>query len=302
MRVLVTGASGFAGQHLARELLAHGHEVVAFDLEPVETAGDLTAVQGDIRIRAEVAECVKKAHPDACIHLAALAFVPDGDRNPLPMLDVNVCGTLHVLNALRDTAPACRCLVVSSSRVYGNVAGPVTEASPLLPAELYGISKVAAESAALGYAQHHGVPVIVARPGNHIGPGQSPRFVVPAFASQLKAISVDRADPVLRVGNLDSVRDFTDVRDIVSAYRMLVEGGSPGEIYNIASEAQFPVREILQKLCAIAGVTPDIQVDEARFRPTDRSPRIDTTKLASLAGWLPRITLEQSLRDIYEAV
>jgi len=302
MRVLVTGAAGFAARHLVPELAAHGHMVTASDV--VDTPrGEAAAVQrADLTDRGAVDALVKAAAPDACVHLGAIAFVPDGDQRPGLMTSVNLGGTLNLLDAFASRAPGARIVVVSTAHVYGNRAGAeaVTEEAPLLPATRYAVSKAAADLAALGAAAARGAPVLTARPANHTGPGQPPRFVVPALAAQVRAMADGRTEPVLRVGNLDSEREFCDVRDVVRAYRLLLERGRPGRAYNIGSGRRVPIRTILETLCAAAGVDPRIEVDPARYRPTDYSPVLSTARLQAETGWSAAIALERTLGDVLQ--
>ena len=301
MRVLITGAGGFVGQHLIRELLRNGHEVIAFDLE---FAGNpscpFKTVTGDIQDAETVHHLVSSACPDACIHLSAISFIPDGWMHIENMFSVNLTGTLHLLEGFRKAAPEARILVVSSVEVYGRAMTThlIREDDPLNPDNLYAISKAAADRTTLLYASHYGMNTITARPCNHIGPGQSSRFVVASFAEQLTAIALGKAQPILRVGNLDSKRDFIDVRDVARAYRLLIEKGEVGQAYNIASGQAITIRTILDQLCAIAGIHPDIEVDQHLFRPQESHPLLDTTRIETDVHWEPQIQLADTLRDI----
>ena len=181
---------------------------------------------------------VSELAPDACIHLAGIAFVPLGWTDPELVFSVNLLGTINVLEAFRLGAPKARLLIVTSAEIYGRVPGShaFAEDAPLTPDNLYAVSKMAADLSSLLYARRYGMHVMTARPGNHIGPGQSPRFVTSAFAEQIVKIARKQTEPVLKVGNLECERDFTDVRDVARAYRLIAEGGRAGEAYNISSE------------------------------------------------------------------
>jgi GDP-4-dehydro-6-deoxy-D-mannose reductase len=209
---------------------------------------------------------------------------------------------MRLLRAFRRHAPKARVVVVSSSRVYGrpDTHQPAEEASPLDPSNLYGVTKMAADLGALHWARHHRLPVMTARPVNHIGPGQSPQFAIPAFAQQLIRIARQEAEPVLRVGNLESVHDFLDVRDVARAYRLLLERGRPGCAYNIASGTRRRVGDILEAMCRLARVQPRIETDPDLFRPTDRSPLLDTGAIRRDTGWAPRVAWEDTLRSVLE--
>jgi len=304
MRILVTGAAGFAGRHLARELAEHGHGVIGLDLsfaEPAPYCGESFAA--DLADSSRIREIFKSVHPDACAHLGGVAYVPAADMDPLRVLAVNTLGTIHILEAIRAHVPQCRVLAVTSGQVYGagaSDARPLGEDAPLLPSSIYAVSKAAADIAALGYARRHGLLVMTARPNNHTGPGQSPSFAVPAFARQARAIARGSAPPVMRVGNLESRRDILDVRDVVRAYRLLLEMGRPGLAYNIAANRNIRIGDILDDLCRMAGIKPRIETDPALFRPADSSPVLSTARIEADTGWRPCIPWEQTLRDVLD--
>ncbi len=301
MRVLVTGSSGFVGRYLVEELRAHGHSPIGFDAALSDPPLDIPEYAGDIVDADSLRHCLTDAPPDACIHLAGIAFVPMGWYDPARVMQVNVNGTLTLLEAVRAVSPTARVLVVSSAEVYGRAArsDPARESDELAPSNLYGVSKMAADQAALLYHGQYGMHTITARPQNHVGPRQSRLFVVTSFAEQL--INLKRAGGgTLRVGNLDSCRDFTDARDVARAYRLLIERGHAGEAYNIASGHIVPIRTMLDELCAHAGVQPDIEIDPDRFRPTDQPLPLCLDKIADHTGWTPAIPLQQTLQDIYD--
>lgn len=297
MRVLVTGAAGFVGTHVAAALRAAGHTCVGLD--SVAPEGGLAA---DICDPAAIAAAVAAVRPDACIHLAGVAFVPDGDRDPRRLIAINVDGTGHVATALLRHAPGCRMLFASSAMVYGPATSgaPLREDAPIRPNSAYSESKAAAEALLMERHRAEGLNVVVARPGNHTGPGQSPKFVVPAFATSVLAYATGR-QPAVRVGNLDSVRDFTDVRDVVSAYLRLLFCGQPGWAYNIGSGTHLRMGEILARLAGLAQVELRVEVDPALYRPTDATPVLDTARLRG-TGWLPAYDFNATLRDVWQAV
>jgi len=304
MRILVTGGGGFVGRHLIDDLLDNGHEPIPFDEElSPELARRLKGVTGDVCDVTAVRQAIEDAGPDACIHLAAVSFVPSGQANPALMLSVNVCGTVNLLEAVKALSPDCRVLVISTAQVYGPARDdtPVTEDHPLVPISMYAISKAAADLATLGYARNLGLQAMTARPLNHTGPGQSPRFVIPSFVEQIRAIARQDAPPRIKVGNLQSRREFMDVRDVVRAYRLLVENGTPGLPYNIASRHRVTIGDVLERLCELAKVKPDVTVDPERFRPTDSTPLLDVSRLQNATGWEPEITLDTTLSDMLAA-
>lgn len=305
-RVLITGAAGFVGHHLIKEFEANGYTVFTTDV--VDAANALpNYTRADLCNRDELCKLVSKVKPTACVHLGAISFVPDGDKNPAFLLSVNVAGTVNVVEALRQNAPKCRLLFVSSSQVYGPVASleaaeaSIKEDSPLLPLSLYAISKVAAERAVAAYGACHGMDVMIARPANHTGPGQTPRFVAVAFAKQVLAIKNGEQD-VLRTGNLESIRDFTDVRDVVRAYRLILENGLSGNAYNISTETRVSMGELLSMLQKLCGTSAPVETDPALYRPTDASQRLDCSKLYGHTGWQPSYNLQQTLKDIVESI
>ncbi|MCS6770814.1 MAG: GDP-mannose 4,6-dehydratase [Kiritimatiellae bacterium] len=304
MRILVTGARGFVGRHLMAELAAAGHEPVGLSRQADCPAADSSDRIADICDRRAVAEVVRDLQPEGCVHLAGVAFVPAGWTQPHHVFEVNVLGALNLLEALREHAPRCRTVLVSSALVYGaaDPDRPRDEQAPLDPQSIYAVSKAASDLNGLLYARHYDLPVMVARPCNHIGPGQSAEFMAPSFARQLADIASGRQPAVIRVGNLDCVREFMDVRDVARAYRMLLERGRGGEAYNVSAGIAGPVRSILEELCRIAGVSPRIEIDPARWRPTDRQPLLMADKIRRETGWSPIFPLHQTLADIYHSM
>lgn len=303
MRVLVTGAGGFVGKHLIRELRQHGHEPLALDIvHDRRLPASVPSFAGDILDAEMINRLVARTRPDACAHLSGIAFVPEGWHNPDRMFSVNVLGTVHLLEAFRKSAAQARILVISSAQIYGHQLRerPITENDLMNPDNPYAISKAAADQLTLLYARQHGMHTMTARPYNHIGPGQSPLFVVPSFVEQLLAIARKQAPLVLKVGNLESRRDFTDVRDVARAYRLLIESGKAGQAYNIASGHEVAIQEILNQLCRIIGVTPAVETDPNRFRPAENRPRISIEKITADIHWKPDIPLAVTLRDVVD--
>ena len=297
MRVLVTGAAGFVGRHLLDALRAAGHEPLPTDLRADPAAG-IEAF--DICSAADADAAVRRMRPDACIHLAGVAFVPDAARNPQALDAINVEGPLHVARALLHHAPHARLLFVSSAQVYGirNRPVPAREHETPDPASPYARSKARAEAALLELAAQQNLDVVIARPGNHTGPGQSPKFVVPAFIHAIRDFR-DGRRALITVGNLDSERDFSDVRDVVAAYVLLLERGERGGIYNISAGLHLRIGDLLQRIAAIAGVSPTTRTDPALWRPTDAMPELDTARLKDL-GWRPAYPLERTLADLWQ--
>jgi GDP-4-dehydro-6-deoxy-D-mannose reductase len=301
MRTLVTGGNGFVGTHLVRALRERG-------IEPIVAGhsddGEGVDIPLDLRDAANVRGVVELAHADAIVHLAALAFVPAATRDPLDAYDVNALGTARLLDAVRACgAPFPRVLVASSAEVYGPRAPreyPVREDALLRPATPYAASKAAAEAFAGAALRTYGVPTIVVRAFNAIGPGQDDRFAVAGFAAQLARIAAGGA-PLLHVGNLDAQRDFLDVRDLAAAYVALLDSGTPGEAYNACSGRPLAIKDVLRALIGIARIAVEVREDPARMRPSDLPLSYgDAAKLTAATGWQPVTPLATSLRDAYE--
>jgi GDP-4-dehydro-6-deoxy-D-mannose reductase len=290
VRSLITGGRGFVGHWLADHLRSLGDEVVSIDQEV------------DVTNPSALLAAVSDAQPDAIYHLAALTHVGQSWDEPLRVLEVNVIGTGALLAAARECGSDPRILVTSSAEVYGAVTDPallpLTEESPTAPLTPYAASKLAGEAlvaqAFLGHGQH----VITVRPFNHIGPGQTPNFAVPALAKRI--VEADRKGaPTIPVGNLSARRDFTDVRDVVRAYRSLIESGTPGEVYNVCSGRDVAIREIADGLLALAGTTLAFETDPSLVRPVEVPVlRGDPGRLAAATGWKPEIPLEETLADV----
>jgi len=307
MTVLVTGANGFVGAWVIRALLAAGHTVVAAAGPDLPAGRDQAAVRWlsfDLQsldsVQAAVSEPV-----DAVIHLAGLASGADALLDPGLAWALNAGGTARLLHALGERHRRGEIdpvvLLVSTAEVYGPASRPLVEADPLRPRSPYAASKVGAEGAARETAERTGLRVVVARPFPHTGPGQSPRFVVPAFAERLRRARQTGARTVT-VGNLDVTRDMLDVRDVAAAYLALLERGVPGEIYNVASGTGQPLRQVFETLARIVGVDAVPQPDAQLVRAVDLQCLIgDATKLRTATGWTPAISFDQTLRDVVDA-
>ena len=305
MRVLVTGASGFVGAHAVARLVAAGHEVIGAtpDGAPVEGAKPLRI---DIRDRHVLVRSLESARPDAVLHLAAIAFVPEARKNPLVAFETNANGTLNLLSACSESCPDVRVVLVSTAEVYGMVndetAIPITERQPVAPVTIYGASKAAAEHVA-AVAARDGFDVVVLRPFNHIGPGQAEDYVVSSFAHQIARMEKRDAEPVLRHGNLDAVRDFTDVRDVVDAYERAVSAPigrlERGRPYNVCSSRGVSIASVVSALIERARCEITTEIDEDRLRPSDVPVSIgDGTRLRDAVGFTPSIEIDQTLDDI----
>lgn len=292
--LLLTGASGFVGRHLR----AASEPSQAFDGWTIECAPKGL----DLRNRAAVDQWVAATSAEAVIHLAAQSFVPRSFEDPGETFDINLMGTLNLLLALSRSGFDGRFLYVSSGDVYGQIPEselPVTESSVPQPRSPYAVSKLAAEQLCLQHYRSHGLQVMIARPFNHIGPGQDARFAIPSFARQIVSIADGQSTPVMDVGDIDTTRDFTDVRDIVRAYAAMLEHGVAGNLYVVGSGVERPLRQMLDTMCALEGISPVFRQDPARLRPAEqRRMAADASKLQADTGWTPIIPFESTLIDI----
>lgn len=294
MRVLVTGSGGFVGQHLCAYLRLQGDEVVEWSGGP-----GTPDVTDPITLRAGLDGLVL----DAVYHLAGQSRVDLSWSEPARTLAVNAGGTANLMMALQEVGSTARVLVMSSAEVYGIVASsamPLSETAALAPRTPYGVSKVAVEQVAAVLAQAHERELLVCRPFNQIGPGQSPTFVAAGFAQQV-AVNEQQGGGEIRVGNLSATRDFLDVRDAVAAYRALMIDGIPGQAYNVASGEELAVQALLDGLIAASTTPQQVLVDQDRFRPND-VPRMygSIDQLVSVTGWSRNYAIKQTLADVLD--
>lgn len=302
MRALVIGADGFVGRWLVRHLAKAGDEVHGIVgrrfRPPLAAATSADAV--DVRDAPALGDAIRRIAPEAVYYLAGVSE-PTQRENLELALAISVGGALTTLAACSGLEAPARLLLVGSSHMYANPSNdePIGEDAPLASTTVYGATKLAAEAAAMAVAASAGVEVIGVRPFNHIGPGQSPAFVVPALAEQVAAIAAGSARPEIRAGSLVARRDFTDVRDVVRAYRLLVEEGRAGWSYNIGSGQAVSIREVLDSLLGLAGVEAKVTTDESLLRPSEPPAMVaDASRVREATGWQPRIPLDESLRDV----
>lgn len=295
MKVLVTGADGFVGTHLVRALRARG--------DAVEACGGPGGGGGlEITDSSAVLERFQQFGPEGVVHLAGVSSVAWSHQNPVETVRVNVLGTANVLEAVRRKASRARVLLVGSGEEYGKLehGTRAVETSPLAPVSPYASSKAAAEILGRQAAISYGLQVVLLRPFNHLGPGQAPQFVIPSLARQLLAIARGQAAPVVQVGDLTPVRDFSHVSDVVDAYLLLLERGAPGEVYNVCSGEDLSIRQALDLLQELAGTRAEIRVDPERLRPAEIPWLVgDPGKLEQL-GWRRQRPVRQALRDVLE--
>ncbi len=307
MRLLITGAAGFVGRHLATHLLAQAEaEVYGLDRPGRAEVGDgalagVRRVAADLGDAAAVRQALATVRPDGIFHLAAQANVPLALADPAQTLVNNVLGQLHLLEAVAAECPAARVVVAGSAEVYGRVPlaeQPVDERAPFRPENPYAVSKVAQDALAYQYWASRGLAIVRLRPFNHIGPGQSDLYAASSFARQIAEAELGQRPPLIQVGNLAAERDFTDVRDVVRGYYLAFLHAAPGEAYNLGSERAVSLQAILDGLLAASRVRVRVEVDPARLRPVD-VPRIvaNCARFRACTGWQPTIPLAQTLAD-----
>jgi GDP-4-dehydro-6-deoxy-D-mannose reductase len=311
VRTLITGAGGFAGQHLVRSLLGYGDELFGSNLQGVPPDGGLLAADEaagvfwlplDVASDRSIAAALGRARPDRVFHLAAQSSVGASFADPLATWDANATGTARLLYAIASLQrPKLRVLVVSSAEVYGAVPEaeqPIPEQRPLRPINPYAASKAAAEMVALQVAATTGVEVVIARSFTHTGPGQDGRFALAGFAEQLVRVRDGLTTPVLSVGNLSVRRDYLDVRDAVRAYQRLMDVGENGTVYNVCSGEAHNLGALVQTLVRLSGTGARIEVDPDRFRPADIPLLCGNPERIRALGWSPAIPLQQTLSDL----
>lgn len=309
MRVLITGITGFAGSHLAERLLEQAHmEVWGTSRGGAGISAALTdrvtLCTADLTDYAATRTVLEQCQPARIFHLAGQAFVPLSWQDPWSTLENNIRSELNILQAMVELGLEARVLCVASQEVYGRVDVaqlPLKEETPFRPDSPYGVSKVTQDLLGLQYFLSYGIYTIRARPFNHIGPRQNERFAAPAFAKQIAEIEKGLRPPVIEVGNLDSLRDFTDVRDTVRAYELLLEKGQAGEAYNIGRGVPVRVGDMLEQLLALTPHQIEVRIDPQRLRPSSVPVTYaDVTKLKQTTGWEAEIPFSRTLETILE--
>jgi len=310
VRLLVTGAGGFVGGHLVDFLRAEHPEVEIHGVVLPQggvswrAASGARVIEADLTEPAAAAAVVEEVRPDRILHLAGQSSVHLSWLDPAGTLRTNVLGIVHLLDAVRSRGLRPPVLVVGSAEEYGPVRPeemPIREETPLRPASPYAVSKVAQGALALLYGPAGGLRVVLTRTFHHTGPGRGEAFAESSFARQLAEIEAGRRPPVLKVGNLEAVRDFADVRDVVRGYWMLLEKGEGGVAYNVCTGRGRRIRDLLDVLLAASGARVEVRVDPERLRPSDVPAQIgDPSRLRAATGWEPRIPLERTLRDLLD--
>ncbi len=312
MRVLITGITGFVGSHLAEFLLEQrGVEIFGTQrwrskTENIEHLRERIHLHDcDIRDATSVYEVVDHIKPDRIFHLAAQSFVPASWRAPAETLTTNAIGQLHLFEAVRKLhLKDVRLHVAGSSEEYGLVLPdelPIKETNPLRPLSPYGVSKVTQDLLGYQYAKSYQLFIVRTRAFNHTGPRRGDVFATSDFAKQIARVEAGLQEPVIKVGNLEARRDFTDVRDVVGGYWLALERGAPGEVYNICSERSVAIGEMLQMLLRLTNRRIEIVQDPARLRPSDVSVlQGDSSKFRKQTGWQPTLPLERTLSDLLD--
>ncbi len=310
MKALITGVGGFVGGHLVRHLLEQGDTtIIGAVYLPPEDHPDLVSTgielhHIDLIDEDAVEHLLRRTQPDHIYHLAAQSFVPESFDDPWGTLENNIRSQLNLILSLIKLGLGARLLVVGTSEVYGPVTEdeiPIDEDQPLRPPSPYSVSKVAQDMLGLQYAISHHLDIVRVRPFNQIGPGQSKRFVAPAFASQIAAVEAGQQEPMIHVGNLEAKRDFTDVRDMVRAYRLVMARGETGAVYNIGSGEAHSVRELLDVLLDHSPAPVEVRTDPARLRPVEVPIFVcNPARMRQATGWQPTFTFEQTLIDVLE--
>lgn len=309
MRTLITGIGGFAGSYLAEHLLAAGRDEIWGVIRTgsghaTHLQDRVHLVKADLTDPERVDDLLAAVQPDRIYHLAGQSFVAVSWRDPWPTFETNIRAQLNLLEAMVRLRLKGRILVVGSQDEYGKVEPgdlPIAETTPLRPDSPYAVSKVAQDLLGLQYFYSYEVHAVRVRPFNHIGPRQNDRFVVPAFARQIAEAEAGLRAPVIHVGSLDTARDFSDVRDVVRAYHLLLERGAAGEVYNIGSGRPHRIHTLLALLLEMSTIELAVEQDPERLRPSDVPVSYaDISKIRAAVGWEPCIAFETSVRDVLE--
>lgn len=299
---LIIGAAGFVGNYLIKEMYANDMEVYATKLSHEKFENPNAKIYDlDIMDKDAVTALLFEIRPDYIFHLAAQSSVGLAWKNPGLTVDVNIKGSINVMDSVRELFYKPRVLLIGSGEEYGHIRPgetPISEENALRPGNIYAATKVCQNMIANIYAKAYDLDLMLVRAFNHIGPGQAPMFVVSDFCKQVAEIEKGLREPVMLVGNLAARRDFTDVRDVVRAYVRLIQQGIPGETYNVGSGQAREIREILNLIVSMSDAEITVEIDPNKIRPVD-VPVIeaDITKLNQLTGWRPQISIEQTIQE-----
>jgi GDP-4-dehydro-6-deoxy-D-mannose reductase len=305
LNIFITGATGFVGCYLRKFLESPEHRIWGSAYPDVpEASSDNHIFYMDIRSEEDVFKRVQETKPDRVFHLAAISNVRHSWSSRKETLETNIIGTLNLFEGVREYSPDARILFIGSSDIYGtrSLAGDLlTEKQEVVSMNPYAFSKWSAEMLSDFYSRVEDLDIVIARSFPHTGPGQSADFVCSDWACQIARIEKEQSDPVIKVGNISVERDFTDVRDVVRAYALLIEKGKKGEVYNVCSGRSHSLESILQMLLSFSQMDISVRVDSQKLRKKD-IPRLagDNTKIKESVSWEPRIPLEQSLRELLD--
>jgi GDP-4-dehydro-6-deoxy-D-mannose reductase len=303
-KVFITGIEGFVGSHLARHLADRGHEVSGvYFVEPVADLSFARIVRCDVRNAAQLKQELAATRPDSVIHLAAISSVVIAEQNLADAFDINVRGTLNLLEALRESAPGARVLLVSSCEVYDRSAGnggKLDEQAAVKPPNHYSFTKLGMEQVGRYFFERFDMDVVTLRPFSHTGPGQSTNFVFPSVARQIAEAEAGRRKPEIVVGNTDVSRDYTDIRDICVAYALALEKSVKGETYNITSEQVLKIGDGIRQLVALSRVPIAMKVDAGRQRKESVLLAGSSARFRAATGWQAKYDISQTLRDLLE--
>jgi GDP-4-dehydro-6-deoxy-D-mannose reductase len=309
LRTLITGVAGFVGRHLAHELAKNpGEELNGVDRVELGDGDEVlrchlkSHTPLDVSNFEQVRGCIIETKPDRIVHLAAQASGSESIQSPAETYRVNAIGSLNVLEAARREAPEAMILLVGSADIYGtgSPGRKIAEDAPIQPRNAYALSKAAADALGVLYGTSYGLRVMRTRTFSHTGPGQGPRFALAGWADQLARIEAKLVAAEMKVGNLEGVRDYGDVRDVVRAYGLLLERGTAGEAYNVCTGHGHIMRHLLDSLCALAGFKPTIVQDPTRMRSRDSDFLVgNPAKIEKQTGWKAEIPIERTLEDLY---
>lgn len=306
MKALIIGAAGFVGGYLSEHLLKCGYDVCATKLEHEKVNFDKRVSVCDLDILDEkaVTQLLDRENPDMIFHLAAQSSVKVSWERPALTADINVRGTINVLEAAHRASHGARILLVGSGEEYGYLKPeeiPVKEDTLLRAGNIYAVTKACQGMLGEVYSRAYGMDIIMVRAFNHIGPKQAPQFVISDFCRQVSRIEKGLSEPVMYVGNLSARRDFTDVRDIVRAYELLMRKGRSGETYNVGSGKAISIEEMLNKILSFSRSEIEVRIDSSKLRPSD-VPIIaaDISKISSDTGWVPEIAVDETIKNILD--
>ncbi|MGC7870008.1 GDP-mannose 4,6-dehydratase [Desulfosporosinus sp. SYSU MS00001] len=300
-KVLIFGIGGFVGRYLAREFLDNGYSVCGSGIDKKEgLQEEVQYFEADLMDSDEVARLVAKVSPDIIINLAAISSVSASWGTPQTTISVNVIGGLNMLEAIRKCNLKAKVMFIGSSEEYEISDKPISEKTSLNANNPYGISKMAQEKFAEVYRERYGIKIYCVRPFNHTGTGQRDSFVLPSFCKQVAEIEKSGKPGVIKVGNLAAKRDFSNVKDVVRAYRMIVESDDCTKVFNVGSGKAYSLREILDYIVSLSSQQITVEVDPERFRPVDTSTICcDYSYIKAELGWEPEYSIFETLKELY---